>query len=64
MYGAASSADGGENCLAWRISENIFEHAAADVRQGMVLALDACYVEWTLTDAEARHLWQLLVIGL
>jgi len=47
MSGASSCADWGESHLAWRISENIFEFAAADVRQVVVLALGACYVERT-----------------
>jgi hypothetical protein len=66
MYGASSCADGGENHLAWRISDNIFEYAAADVRQVVVLALGACYIERTSTwtNAETRHQWQLLVTGL
>jgi hypothetical protein len=54
MYGASSCAEGGENYLAWRISENIFEYAAADVRQVVVLALGACYVERTSDLDECR----------
>ena len=46
--------DGDENHLAWRISENIFEYAAADVRHGAVLALGACYVERTSDMDECR----------
>ena len=66
MYGASSCADGGENHLTWRISEYIFEYAAADLRQVVVLALGACYVEGlrTWTNAEAGNQWQLLVTGL
>ena len=46
--------DGGEDHLAWSISENIFEYAAADVRQMVVLALGACYVQRTLDLEECR----------
>jgi hypothetical protein len=47
MSGASSCADWGEGHLAWRISEDIFQCPAVDVRQVVVLSLGACYVERT-----------------
>jgi len=52
--------DGGEDHLAWSISENIFEYAAADVRQMVVLALGACYVQMVVLALGACYVQRTL----